>query len=125
MYNENEVELTREEAAALAALPREIETGDLLESRVVRALRREGHFGAPSRRAGHGASVALKIAAAIALFAGGVATGRYVLASRAPVTASITAPVNQTREARQGEPREDTRAVQQKETVVAVREMWL
>lgn len=124
MYND-EIELTTEEASALRALPREMEPGDLLETRVLRALRAEGHLGGMHHRVSRGAALGLKIAAAVTLFAGGVATGRYVLASSAPVTASITPPVNSTRDAGRIVPRNDARAVQQNETVVAEREMWL
>ena len=124
MYND-EIELTSEEASALRALPREMEPGDLLETRVLRALRAEGHLGGLDHHVSRGASLGLKIAAAVTLFAGGVATGRYLLASSAPVTASMTAPVTSTRDAQRVAPRNDTRAVQQNETVVAEREMWL
>ena len=125
MYNDEKFELTETEAAALAALPREMEPGDLLEARVLRALRKEGHLGGTGLAAGRSASLALKIAAAIALFAGGVATGRFALASQAPASASITAPVTETRNAGKTAPRNNTRPVQNKETVVAEREMWL
>ena len=125
MSNDQNFELTREEASALAALPREMEPGDLLETRVLRALRDEGHFGGTQHRASRGVSLAWRIAAAITLFAGGVATGRYALASNAPRSASITAPVTETPSAGKSATRNDTRPVQQKETVVAEREMWL
>lgn len=125
MYSDDNFELTREELAALASLPREMEPGDLLETKVMRALRSEGHFGGVSQQPRRGISLVWKIAAAITLFAGGVATGRYVLASKAPASASITAPVTGTRDAASGAVRDDTRPVPQKETVVAVREMWL
>jgi hypothetical protein len=125
MSNDQNFELTREEESLLAALPREIEPGDLLEARVLRALREEGHFGGAKPRTSRGVSVALKIAAAITLFAGGVATGRYTLASNAPATASTTAPVTEESSAIKSAPRNDTRPVQKKETVVAEREMWL
>lgn len=125
MYSDDNIELTRDEQAALAALPRELEPGDLLESKVIRALREEGHFGAPVEGRGRGASLVLKIAAAVTLFAGGVATGKYILSSDTPQSASATAPVTRTREAQLNAPRNDTRPVPQKETVVAVREMWL
>ena len=125
MFNDENFDLTREEASLLAALPREMEPGELLEARVLRALRDQGHFGAGQHRTSRAVSLALKIAAAITLFVGGVATGRYAIASNAPATASITAPVTETSRATQSAPRNDTRPVQQKETVVAEREMWL
>ena len=125
MYNDDKLELTQAEAAALAALPREMDPGQLLEEKVLRALRDQGHFGGRTDRAKRGVSIAWKIAAAITLFAGGVATGRYALASTTPASASTTAPVTETRNAEKSAPRNDTRPVQQKETVVAEREMWL
>lgn len=125
MYNDDEVELTLEERAALASLPREMETGDMLEARVVRGLRDDGHFGAARIRHGSTLSATWKVAAAIALFAGGVATGRYALASEAPESASITAPASNDRGARDTTPRTETRPLRQNEKVVAEREMWL
>jgi hypothetical protein len=125
MYNDENFELTRDEIAALSALPREMQPSDILETRVLRALRDQGHFGSVSR----GERRTWKIAAAITLFAGGVATGRYALAASAPASASAsastTAPVTDTRDAQKSVPRNDIRTVQQKETVVAIREMWL
>ena len=128
MYND-EVELTLEEQAALASLPREMETGDVLEARVLKSLRDSGHFGASARTKERSKiSVAWKIAAAIALFAGGVATGRYVLESESPRSASapnsISAPASYDRDA-DSTPRTEQRPVRQNETVVAEREMWL
>lgn len=68
---------------------------------------------------------ALKVAAAIALFAGGVATGRYVLkSSDSPERASVSAPASPNPDAGKNTPRTVTRPVQN-ETVVAEREMWL
>jgi hypothetical protein len=125
MFNDENFDLTREEASLLAALPREMVPGDLLEKRVIRALRDEGHFGGAHSRTSRGVSLAWKIAAAITLFAGGVVTGRYASAPEAPATSSITAPVTEASRALKDAPRNDTRPVQQTETVVAEREMWL
>ena len=50
MYNDEEFELTLEERNALASLPREMSVGDLLEAKVVRALRNEGQFSVASVR---------------------------------------------------------------------------
>ena len=125
MYSDDNLELTREEQAALAALPRELDPGDLLEAKVIRALREEGHFGATLARPKRRPSLALRIAAAVTLFVGGVATGKYLLASDARESASVTAPVTETRDATVTAPRNDSRPAPQKETVVAVREMWL
>ena len=124
MYNDDNFELNREELDALAALPREMDPGDLLEARVLHALRNQGHLGSVPRRQKRTIPLALKIAAAITLFAGGVATGRYALASSTSASASTTAPENDTRAAQKSGTRNDIRPVQS-ETVVAVREMWL
>ncbi|HEY0243185.1 MAG TPA: hypothetical protein VGC52_11045 [Gemmatimonadaceae bacterium] len=125
MYNDDEIELTLAERAALASLPREMETGDMLEARVVRALRDKGHFGEPPVRRRGSLQVMWRIAAALALFAGGVATGRYILAADVPESASISARASNDRNARDTTPRTETRPVRQNETVVAEREMWL
>jgi hypothetical protein len=125
MYNDEGFELTLEERNALASLPREMSVGDLLEAKVVRALRNEGHLSVASVRRPDSIAAALKIAAAIALFAGGVATGRYVLrSSDTPDRASVSAPASQNLDAGKTTPRTVTRPVQN-ETVVAEREMWL
>ena len=125
MYSDENLELNGEEIAALAALPREMEPGDMLEARVLHAFRDQGHFGSVAHRAKRTIPLALKIAAAITLFAGGVATGRYALDSSSATTASTTAPVTETRSAEKSAPRNDLRPVQHNESVVAVREMWL
>ena len=91
MYSDDQNELTAEERRLLSALPREIAPGDLLEERVVRALRKEGHFEGGRSRSARGVSVVWKIAAALALFAGGVATGRYAMMPNAPQSASMSA----------------------------------
>jgi hypothetical protein len=124
MHNNQEFELTVEERAALAALPREMDTGDLLEERVIRALRDKGTLPVARPRAGSTLSIAWKIAAAVTLFAGGVATGRYAVANGA-TGGSINAPATRGRDVGVT-PRTDTRPVnKQRETVVAEREMWL
>ena len=127
MYNDDEVNLTPEERNALASLPREIAPSDPLEARVVKALKSEGHFGGARAEKKSSLVTALRIAAAIALFAGGVATGRYIMKFDAPQSASISAskaPASQNRDAQSNAPRTDTPAVRQNETVVAEREMW-
>lgn len=125
MYNDEEFELTLEERNALASLPREMSPGDLLEAKVVRALKNQRHFSVTPVRGTNYIATALKIAAAIALFAGGVATGRYVLkSSDLPDRASVSAPASQNPDAGKNTPRTVTRPVQN-ETVVAEREMWL
>ena len=83
MFNDDEIELSDEERAAFAALPRERAPGDLLEERVVRRLRDEGmllHRSEP-RRQNRFARFALRAAAAVVLFAAGVLSERF-LASR-------------------------------------------
>jgi hypothetical protein len=123
MYSENEIELTAEERALLGALPRTKQPSDLLEERVVGALRREGHLGsAPPRRRTSALVDVLRIAAAIALFAGGVATGRYLMAGDAPQSASA-------QQQQDVAPPQNTRQVESSpangETVVAEREIWM
>ena len=121
MYSDNEIELTADERALLAALPRELKPSDLLEERVVSALRRDGRFGAQRRN--RALANVLKAAAAIALFAGGVATGRYLLM---PVeTRSASAEQRETMR-----PDNTVRPVQQSlpaggEMIVAEREIWM
>ena len=124
MYSDQEFELTPDERAALATLPREIAPGNLLEQRVVNALKKEGHLNSPRPIAGKNLSIAWKIAAALALFAGGVATGRYVMQTTSAQTASSAEAVTDVRDAAK-HPAVESRPVQQNETVVAERELWL
>jgi len=83
------VDLTPEERAALGALPREREPGRMLEERTVKALREEGLLGSAAlvRQSAGGPSrrderrrpwwmSAAAIAAGIALFAGGLSIGQ-------------------------------------------------
>lgn len=127
MYND-ENELTHEELTALAALPREMQPGDLLEQRVVNALKTEGHFGSTRKaRESRGIMLAFRAAAAIALFAGGVATGRYLLAPDTAQSASVVQPSSAiVRDRDTTQP--DAKRLQVKqagERMVAEREMWL
>ncbi|HEY8164783.1 MAG TPA: hypothetical protein VIF83_04440 [Gemmatimonadaceae bacterium] len=80
MYD-NENELTPSERAAFGSLPRERAPSDLLEERVVSELRSRGMLSRATRR-GARFGTAWRIAAALALFAGGVATGRFILAPK-------------------------------------------
>jgi hypothetical protein len=76
-------ELTPAEQAAFAALPREREPGRLLEERTVRSLRESGVLrgsAAGPRRVRFPAWMSGAIAAGIALFLGGLATGQYLAA---------------------------------------------
>jgi hypothetical protein len=121
MYSENEIELTNEERSLLAGLPRTLQPSDMLEERVVRALRKEGHFGSPARARSSALIDVLRIAAAIALFAGGVATGRYLIRDNTPRSAS-------TQQQESVAPPQNTRQVESvpaSETVVAEREIWM
>jgi len=66
----------------------------------------------------------VRIAAAIALFAGGVATGHYALSQ--PDTEKQTAPVNQASVSKPvPQNTSGAQTVKNSETVVAEREMWL
>lgn len=123
MFNE-ELELSAEERAAIAALPRKLAPSDLLEERVVRALRSEGHFDTVARAPRHWARQVTRIAAAIALFAGGVATGHYLLSQ--PSSGADTRAVNQTSISKPApQSPAGSQSVKNTETVVAEREMWL
>ena len=124
MYSEDEIELTSEERAALAALPREMAPSDLLEERVVRALRNRGEFDSPVR--GKSSLVlAWRVAAAMALFAGGVATERYLLIDDSARSESVEVPATQVRDAVPRSPQSGARSARTSETAVAEREMWL
>src|SRR5512140_3354949 len=123
MFSENE-ELNEQERAAIAALPRELAPSDLLEERVVRALKSEGHFSGSTRTSNRWTGHFVRIAAALALFAGGVATGHYALSQ--PNTEKQTAPVNQASVSKPApQPASGAQTVKNNETVVAQREMWL
>ncbi|MEO8193063.1 MAG: hypothetical protein ABI681_04375 [Gemmatimonadales bacterium] len=124
MHSDEEYDLTDDERAALAALPREMDPSAMLEGRVVRALRSEGHFGAAQGR-GRITSVAWKVAAAATLFAGGVATGRYLLAADVARSASVSAPASRILGNDTSRPVGEPRPVRRSETVVAQTEMWL
>jgi hypothetical protein len=100
LHDEMDGELTPEERAAFAALPREREPSRLLEERTVRALRENGTIQAPAR-AGRGARsirfpaawMAGAAAAAIAVFMIGLNAGRTLGAreTMANVTAVVEA----------------------------------
>lgn len=125
MYSEDH-DLGDQEHAALAALPRELAPSDLLEERVVRALKSEGHFGAAARSRRSWAVGAMRVAAAIVLFAGGVATGHYMLSQPSGNATATSAAVRQT-SVNKPAPQvgNGTKSVKNSETVVAEREMWL
>jgi len=83
----DDTELTPEERELFAALPRERDPGRLLEERTVRALRERGLLEAPATPSAakprrvirfSPAWLAGAVAAGIALFVGGIATGQYL-----------------------------------------------
>jgi hypothetical protein len=80
--HEMDDELTVEERAQLAALPRERDPGRLLEERTVRALRERGLVHAPGKPRRvirfHPGWLTGAVAAGLALFLGGLATGQYL-----------------------------------------------
>src|SRR5512138_666254 len=123
MYHEDETELTLDERTALASLSRAMPVSDMLEARVVRALRNDGHFGAHVPRESS-IPLPLKVAAAIALFAGGVAKGRYVLADENAERAAAT-PTVELRDIPPSRAPAEKPASRRGETIVAEREMWL
>jgi hypothetical protein len=87
-------ELTPEEQAMFAALPRERAPGRLLEERTVRALRERGVIRPSAVDARRGlrfpaAWVSGAIAAGVALFMGGLATGQYLGARHASEMVSL------------------------------------
>jgi len=75
-------ELTPDERAMFAALPRERDPGRLLEERTVRALRERGVVRAPEKPRRvirfHPGWMTGAVAAGLALFLGGLATGQYL-----------------------------------------------
>lgn len=92
--HEMDDELTPGEQAMFAALPREREPGRLLEERTVRALRERGVLQAPTAQARPrlrfpAAWISGAIAAGIALFVGGLATGQYLGARHAAEMVSL------------------------------------
>lgn len=90
-------ELTAEQAAAFAALPREAHDDDqLAEERAVQALRRAGllqHAG--RRQMTRMAMIGIGIAAAMIFFAGGTVFGRHLAAAREVRSASPSIQVQQ------------------------------
>ncbi len=121
MHNDNDCELTADEQVMFSSLRRELQPGDLLEERVVRALRREGHLGARKRSARRRGQL-VRIAAAIALFAGGVATGRYVITPDAPQAAAAALPAGMAGDTNQSS---ETPIPVSGELIVAETELWL
>lgn len=78
MHEHEDVELTPQEEAAFAALPRERDASEMLEERTVHALRLRGLL---ARRGGarfHPWVAAAGVAAAAAVFASGLAVGQWL-----------------------------------------------
>lgn len=99
MMDDPRDELSPAERRAMDALPRELAPGDDLEDRTVALLRRAGHLptpitavrrsaGAPSRTVP--VWLAGSVAAALALFASGVAVGQYLGTRNAAMVLSAT-----------------------------------
>jgi hypothetical protein len=97
LHDEMDGDLTPEERAAFAALPREREPSRLLEERTVRALRENGTIQAPARVGGGAGRIRFPAswiaAAAVALFMLGLNAGRTLGAreTMANVTAVVEA----------------------------------
>ena len=124
MYSDDQ-EFSEHELAALAALPRELAPSDLLEERVVRALRPAGHFGASRKINRPWMNTSLRIAAAAALFIGGVATGQYVTSRSATQSANAAELIREANELSSPITQQAAQTVKRNEKVVAEREMWL
>jgi hypothetical protein len=81
MHTDHEEELTPEERAAFAALPREQMPGDTLETRTVNSLRQLGVLSAQTdakRWSIPPTWLGMAIAASVALFTSGVVLGQYL-----------------------------------------------
>jgi len=78
MSHDRDIELTSEERAAFESLPREAASSDLLEERVVRALRSRRLL-APRRALWHrGTRLVAGLAASLTLFLGGTVFGQWL-----------------------------------------------
>jgi len=93
MFNDEEIELSDAERAALAALPRERTPSDLLEGRVMNELRSRGILSPALRRNNRVATIALRSAAAILIFFAGALTERFVSDRAAKTETAPTQPV--------------------------------
>lgn len=78
MTEHQDNELTAQEQAAFAALPRERNASAMLEQRTVRALRSRGLLGRGSSLRVRAWIAAAGVAAAAALFMGGLAVGQWL-----------------------------------------------
>jgi hypothetical protein len=125
MYSEDQA-LSEHELAALAALPRKIAPSDLLEERVVHALRNEGHFGSLRKINRPWMNMSLRIAAAATLFIGGVATGQYMTSRAAAQSADAAALIREANALSSPTTTQPSaQPVNRSGKVVAEREMWL
>jgi hypothetical protein len=80
MYENEPNDLSKQERAELASLPRDRDPGRLLEERTVRALREHRLIGRRFRPRWYRRIpvIAAGVAAAVALFAGGLAVGQWI-----------------------------------------------
>jgi len=78
MTNETDSTLTPEERAAFAALPKTREPTRLMEERTVTALAEHGLLGREQQPRRRILAVAVGVAAAAALFVGGIAVGQWL-----------------------------------------------
>jgi hypothetical protein len=106
LHDEMDGELTPEERAAFAALPREREPSRLLEERTVRALRENGTIQAPARMGGGARGfrfpaswMAGAAAAAIAIFMVGLNAGRTLGARETMANVATIVEAKSTRQA--------------------------
>jgi len=96
MKEDEDVELSPELSAGLGRLPREVEPSRGFEPRLLTALRARGLIVAGGRLASRyaGWSSALRIAAALAIFAAGVALGHRLGGAPAPIPEPVLAEAN-------------------------------
>jgi hypothetical protein len=90
MTHDEMTTLTTDERAAFAALPRDADSGQLLEERTVAALRQRGLLGARRTQFWSRSMVMTALAASIAFFASGLAVGQW-LATRTVAYSIVSA----------------------------------
>src|SRR5690242_9263656 len=80
MHDRSDEDLSVTEREAYASLPREVMPSRLLEERVVSALRAKGYLGErhPRHTSWGGMRITAAAAAAVALFASGLAVGQWL-----------------------------------------------
>jgi hypothetical protein len=94
MFNDEEMELTETERVMFATLPKERPVSDLLEARVVNALKSQGILSPTLRRGSRFTRIALRSAAAVFIFAAGALTERLVFDRQDTEQAVKPSPVN-------------------------------